>query len=282
MNKTKLWQGVSLLFCAWMLLIGAVLSLERWVGVEAALAGALFIGGFLSYVVVNYLLTPLESTNNLLDKLIKDTLHELNAPLATIQANTQMLSQHHKDDSSQKRLKRISKACDNLYSLYIQMEYYIKREIRLVKEESFDAKELLFECIEKTQELKGDITLTCKAESTPVYVDRIGFEQCIMNLLSNAYKYNKAKGSVHVNLKDGILSIQDSGIGMDEHTQFRLFDRYYQKDPKKQGYGIGLHKVREFCDNYGIFIGFVSALNKGTTVTLKLDKILTKNSKDAI
>jgi signal transduction histidine kinase len=281
-DKERLWEGASALFCVWMLLIGVVFFLDFWIGVEAAFIASVLVGGVVSYGIVKYLLTPLAVTNKLLDRLVKDTLHELNAPLATIQANTQLLKQTHHDPSSTKRLERISQACLNLYTLYTQMEYYIKREIRLVKEESFDAKEALNVCIERSVELQGTITLTCKAQSTPVYVDRIGFEQCIMNLLSNAFKYNKPNGSVHVNLKDGILSIHDSGVGMDEHTRFRVFDRYYQGDPQSGGYGIGLHKVREFCDHYGIFIGLISTPGLGTTVTLKLDKILTKNQKDAI
>jgi len=281
-NKSRLWQGAVALFFIWIFLLGVVLLLDFWIGIEAALIAAVLGGAILSYGAVSYLLTPLAVTNNLLDRLVKDTLHELNAPLATIQANTQLLKHSHDDPSSQKRLDRIAQACQNLHTLYTQMEYYIKREIRLVKEENFDAKEALEACIQRSTELRGELILTCKTQSTMVYVDRIGFEQCIMNLLSNAFKYNKPRGSVHVKLEDGILSIQDSGVGMDEHTRFRVFDRYYQEDPQKGGYGIGLHKVREFCDHYGIFIGLLSTPNVGTTVTLKLDKILTKNQKDVI
>ena len=265
-----------------MLLIGIVFFLNSWVGIWAAFIASVLVGAVVSYGIANYLLTPLAKTNNLLDKLIKDTLHELNAPLATIQANTQLLKQSFTDSSNLKRLERIALACNNLYTLYTQMEYYIKREIRLVKEEIFDAKEAIETCIERSKELQGGITLTCKAQSTLVYVDRIGFEQCVMNLLSNAFKYNKPNGSVHVNLSNGIFSIQDTGIGMDEHTRFRVFDRYYQSDPQKSGYGIGLHNVREFCEHYGIFIGLISAPDLGTTVILKLEKIVTKNQKDAI
>lgn len=275
-DKKRLYFGASALFSAWMLLVGIIFFLDTWIGAWAAFTAAILVGGVLSFGIANYLLTPLAKTNNLLDRLIKDTLHELNAPLATIQANTQLLKQTNKDESSLKRLDRIGQACHNLYALYTQMEYYIKREIRLIKEESFDAKEVVEACIERSAELQGDIALTCKAQNTQVYVDRIGFEQCVMNLLSNAYKYNKLRGSVHIRLNDGVLSVQDSGIGMDEHTRFRVFDRYYQGDPRASGYGIGLHKVREFCDHYGIFIGLVSTPGVGTTVTLKLEKIVTK------
>lgn len=281
-NKTSLWQGSIILFCAWVFLVFLVLFLNSWVGLIGAIVGAIFIGGILSYMATKLLLAPLAKTNNLLDRLVKDTLHELNAPLATIQANTQLLKQTHKDDHSLKRLNRIAQASKNLYDLYTQMEYYIKKEIRLVKEEHFDAKEALEICIERGKELQGGLSLTCKAQSTFVYVDRIGFEQCVMNLLSNAYKYNKPNGSVHVSLESGILTIKDSGIGMDEHTRFCVFDRYYQNNFEADGYGIGLHKVRKFCESYGIFIGLTSEQDVGTTVALRLEKILVKNEKVAI
>jgi len=232
-----------------------------------------------SYFLSTYLLTPSISTNSSLDKLIKDTLHELNAPLATIKANTQLLKQKPQNNLDLKRLLRIERSCENLYELYEQVEYFIKKEIYLIDEELFDAAIIVKNAIAKSQELQGDILLKSELDSLLVYADKRGFEQVVMNLLSNAYKYNFKNGSVNIVLKDECLVVEDSGIGMDEHTTLRIFDRYYQNDPKKDGFGIGLHKVREFCEKYGIFIGISSKINRGTKVSLKLSGISFNNKK---
>jgi signal transduction histidine kinase len=237
---------------------------------------ALFVVIALSVALASFLLSPLFQTNALLERLVKETLHELNAPLATIKANAQLLHREHADEKSRKRLSRIQQASTNLYALYEQMEYYIKREIRLVKEDVFDAREAVEVCVEKSSGLQGSITLTCTCKPTLVETDRIGFEQSVMNLLSNAYKHNTPSGWVDVQLSAGKLTVKDGGSGMDEQTQFRVFDRYYQENPTTSGYGMGLSMVKEYCDTYGIFISLVSKIGQGTNVTLHLGPILKK------
>lgn len=248
----------------------------HWWGVWVGGGVALCVVIALSVALASFLLSPLFQTNTLLERLVKETLHELNAPLATIKANAQMLHREHTDEKSRQRLARIQQASANLYALYEQMEYYIKREIRLVKEEVFDASEMVEACIEKSSGLQGSIALTYTCKPTLVETDRIGFEQSVMNLLSNAYKYNTPSGWVDIQLVAGKLTIQDGGSGMDEQTQFRVFDRYYQANPTKSGYGMGLSMVKEYCDAYGIFISLTSKLGQGTSVTLHLGPILKK------
>lgn len=70
------------------------------------------------------------------------------------------------------------------------------------------------------------------------------------NLLTNAIKFTEPGGSVMVNLKVendiAIVSISDSGCGMDEKTIRRVFDRFYQGDTSHscEGYGLGLTLVK--------------------------------------
>ena len=227
-----------------------------------------------SYIGASFLLAPLFQTNRLLDLLLKNTLHELNVPLATIKANTQMLAMTVNDPRSKKRLERIEKAGESLHGLYGELDYYIKREIRLVKEEVFDAKEIVLACLEELDDYRHDVTVMTTLKSVMLNTDRIGFKKMVQNLLSNAYKYNKSDGKILVHLGENKLQISDTGIGMNETTRFHLFDRYYQENTKKSGYGIGLSIVKAYCDEYGIFINLQSKEGQGTDVKLTLDKIL--------
>ncbi len=261
--------------------LGAGLAKEYaglWAGI-----GVLFVLGVCASVLLSsFLLSPLFQTNDLLERLVRETLHELNAPLATIQTNAHLLAKEHQDPKSSKRLGRIKEACTNLYALYEQMEYYIKREIRLVKHEVFDAKEAVEACITRCSGMQRDLSLVCDLAPLHVKTDRVGFEQCVGNVLSNAYKYNRPKGWVRIVLRGECLSIEDGGIGMDEQTRFLVFDRYYQANTSASGYGIGLSMVKAYCDAEGIFITFVSKENRGTRVDLHLDSIATEKPKDAL
>ena len=240
------------------------------VGIEVILIA------LLSYVCASFILAPLFHTNSLLDILLKDTLHELNVPLATIKANTQMLKNSFETLKDKKRLERIEKAGEDLHTLYETLDYYIKREIRLVKEEVFDAKDLVKECLEALSDFREDIHVETQMVSTYVNTDRIGFKKMVQNLLTNAYKYNKNGGKIQVQLLENRLKISDTGQGMSETTRFHLFDRYYQENTQNSGYGIGLSIVKAYCDDYGIFISLRSKEGMGTDVELKLDKIMVK------
>jgi signal transduction histidine kinase len=77
------------------------------------------------------------------------------------------------------------------------------------------------------------------------------------NLLSNAVKFTNPGGSIMVSLKnrlDGaVVKVSDSGCGMDEAAQKRIFDKFYQGDTShaQEGNGLGLalvKKIIEFID----------------------------------
>ena len=97
---------------------------ESKIWVIGSVVLASFIGG---YLIVSYTLSSLFKTNRFLDILLKDTLHELNIPLSVINANLQMLQAEEEDEKKIKRLGRIDLASKDLYTLYKEVDYYIKK-----------------------------------------------------------------------------------------------------------------------------------------------------------
>ena len=80
------------------------------------------------------------------------------------------------------------------------------------------------------------------------WVDRKQFDKVINNLLSNAFKYSSDGGEVVITLRQEdqlVLSVADSGIGLDEDSLKHAFDRFYQGDSSRRmntaGTGIGLN-----------------------------------------
>ena len=229
---------------------------------------------FLSYYLSSYFLGKSFKTNYLLNLLLKDTLHELNIPLSVIKANTQMLMLNEKDEKRLKKYQRIQKASDELYMLYEDVDYYIKKEIKNEVREEFELSKLLYAEVEKFRIIYPNVSIECDCVSLHIYTDKRGFIKIFDNLLGNALKYNKNDNDIYIKLRYNNLSIEDSGVGMSESELFLIFDRYYQGSKSKNGYGIGLSIVKAFCDEYNIAVNIDSSLGVGTKISLDLKNIV--------
>ncbi|WP_428023020.1 sensor histidine kinase [Arcobacter sp.] len=227
-------------------------------------------------VVLNYFLSkplfdPLFKSDKNLQKTIKETLHELNIPASTIQANVQLLEKNIKDEKNAKRLQRIKLATNELLKLYNQMEYEIKKEIDRIDKQEFLIDEILENSIDKFEDIKGTITIENSVKNIIINSDKNGFQKIIDNLLSNAIKYNCNNGTVKIDFKDGILSIFNTGKSIDTKNLFIVFDQYFQEDITTKGFGLGLNMVKEFCDKNQIEIKIEPKTN-GTQIKLNLTK----------
>jgi len=265
--------SVSLCFVA---LFGIVLweylgENKVWV-VVPLLATSLIIG----YLIVSYTLSSLFKTNRFLDILLKDTLHELNIPLSVINANLQMLQADEQDVKKLKRLERIELASKDLYALYKEVDYYIKKEIQEDVREKFYLDELVDTVVQKQKEMANGVDIFYNILHVELFADKHGLAKVISNLVHNALKYNQNHKPLHIFQEEETLVIKDQGIGMSEAELFLAFNRYYQADTTKEGYGIGLSLVKAYCDEFKIAMRINSQKNVGTEVILDIAYLLNK------
>jgi len=230
----------------------------------------LILAGGWGYIIATHLLAPKVQLDENLSHLSSEILHELNIPLSTIKANTTLLKKRMEDEKSLQRLERIDASSVRLERLYKELVYSIKKEIHPIEKETFPLYNVLQERIEVFQAFGRNYFSLDSIDKT-VYADKIGFEKMIDNLLMNAMKYSDKKTTIEIDMNGNILSIQDSGIGMDETQLLRVYERYYQVDSKKEGEGIGLALVKAYCDEEGLEIDIRSQKNRGTSIYLTLD-----------
>jgi len=227
-----------------------------------------------SYTLSSYILSQKFKVDENLLHLTKEILHELNIPIATIQANTTLLKRTLKEnEKGLKRLSRIDASTSRLNRLYIELVYSIKKEIHSIEKEEFLLEELIVERVEEMKLLNRNF-FVLKLESHRVNVDKIGFEKVLDNLISNAMKYSDKSSTIELVLKENILTIIDHGIGMDETELITVYERYYQLDNTTYGEGIGLALVKAYCDDEKIKIRINSIKGEGTEVSLNLDFIV--------
>lgn len=100
------------------------------------------------------------------------------------------------------------------------------------------------------------------------------------NLLSNAIKYTPKKGEIICRIyeKGSMIrvEVQDSGYGIPEHQQRKIFTKLFRADnvvgKEEQGTGLGLYIIKSIVDHSGGSIHFSSVENKGTTFVVDLPK----------
>jgi signal transduction histidine kinase len=202
--------------------------------------------------------------------LTKEILHELNIPISTIQANSMLLKRTLKDNEKAiKRLGRIDDSSKRLERLYMELVYSIKKEIHTIEKEQVEVESLIVERVSILEE-QGRNLFVLEIEPLSIYVDKIGFEKMLDNILLNAMKYSDKNSEITIRLKDNILSIEDRGIGMDEVELITIYERYYQSDYHVSGEGIGLALVKAYCDDEKIRIDISSQKGIGTVVRLDL------------
>ncbi len=133
-----------------------------------------------------------------------------------------------------------------------------------------------FEYMSKQKNI--EFIFNCKEETITAWIDRDKFEKIINNLLSNAFKFTKDKGTVSVfvglnnTTHNAEIKIADTGIGIPEDKIDKIFNRFYQADDSSRkafgGSGIGLALVKELVELHKWKITVRSELNNGTEFTL--------------
>ena len=119
-----------------------------------------------------------------------------------------------------------------------------------------------------------------RAKPILLFADKHYLAMAIDNLLSNASKYSPTNSEIKISIKDdedeAIISVSDSGIGIDEKDMHRLFQKFSRIDNKMSveagGNGIGLYLVKQIVTLHGGHIDVTSDVGAGSTFTVHLPK----------
>ncbi len=269
--KKQIWIA-TLIYLVSLIFLGVIyyILLKNSIDIYIILTILIALSLSLGYSLNSYILSEKFKIDENLLHLTKEILHELNIPLSTIKANTTMLRRSLKDNEKGiKRIERIENSSKRLERLYSELIYSIKREIEDIEKESFDLVLLIEERVEALKTLDRN-PFVIYIPPCNIYVDKIGFEKMIDNVLINAMKYSQKDKPITIKLENNILTIKDRGIGMDELELVKIYDRYYQSDNHISGDGIGLSLVKAYCDDENIKIRIYSEKGKGTEVKFNL------------
>ena len=124
------------------------------------------------------------------------------------------------------------------------------------------------------------LQLHIAASVWPISVDRLYFENSLINLCINARDATEAHGQITLTMENVLLkrpshageyvlvSVADNGMGMNEEVLARVFDMFFTTKPEGKGAGLGLPMVKNFIDHVHGLIEVESTPGLGTTVSL--------------
>lgn len=116
-----------------------------------------------------------------------------------------------------------------------------------------------------------EFVVNCEPILTKVYIDKEMWENIIINLLSNAFKYT-LQGKITLSLKEEgdhiVLHVTDTGVGIPKEELDKVFDRFHRvkhvHGRTHEGTGIGLALVKELVQLHGGFVNVKSELHQGS------------------
>lgn len=230
-------------------------------------------------MVVIHDLTESERLNRVRRDFVANVSHELRTPLTSIRGYSETLLDGALEETEHStrfvqiihdQTLRLQRLADDLLTLS-DLE---RPELRLSLGQT-DARDIAARLVAGFQEraTRAGLTLSLEApEPLPLIADAQRVEQVLANLIDNALKYTE-KGHVHVRALGTdatvMCEVEDSGAGLSEHDQARIFERFYRVDKARSraigGTGLGLSIVKHIAELHGGSIDVRSVLGQGST-----------------
>jgi two-component system OmpR family sensor kinase len=230
--------------------------------------------GVVGYFLGRLFLRPVRDQIESLDQFISDTTHELNTPISAILMTIQSLK-----GVEPKKLKRLEASAKRLSTTYNTLTYRLEGNESAPEELCFS--EVVESRVEYVKELieSKRLQIEMDLDTTIVVMPQESAYRLIDNLLSNAIKYSDVGDKITLRLKENLLKIQDTGIGIDKAVQEDIFKRYQRANDERGGFGIGLNIVFSICKQYKIKLDLESQKGEGSTFILTFPKVKSSSRK---
>ena len=212
-----------------------------------------------------------------LKALIGDISHQTKTPIANILLYTQLLSEQPENSACLEALEGQAKKLQGLIEALVKTSRLESGVIAL--HPAFGNLQTAIEAaLSQIAPKAAEKHISISAESTQAdaVFDPKWTEEALFNLLDNAVKYTPAGGAVRVTATAypmfSAVHVRDTGSGIPEEEQPRVFQRFYRspEHAEEEGVGIGLYLVRQIAEGQGGYVKISSQPGAGSTFSLYL------------
>ncbi len=214
---------------------------------------------------------------------VANVSHEFRTPLASIRSLAETI---HDDPempyaTRQRFLNLIVQEADRLTRIADDLLSLTRAESMTPVKEVFELAPLIQQAVQEMEAEAQRHQVQLHAEPTPelkLLANRDQILQVLLNLLSNAIRYNKPHGSVTVRAyahdTRAVIEVADTGIGIPSEALPRIFERFYRVDKARSreegGTGLGLAIVKHIVEAHDGTVEVESEYRVGSTFRVKL------------
>ncbi|RBQ32336.1 histidine kinase [Arcobacter sp. FW59] len=194
-------------------------------------------------------------------QFIKNSVHEINTPLAIIRTNIDLLKMKVPENNYITNIESGSKIIQYIYD---DLSYLIKKDRVIYEKEYLNFSDILKGRLEFFDEIvKSNSLYFIKNIEDDVYIkfNSTELQRVIDNNLSNAVKYSFSTSAIFIKL----FYIDDENIEFSVTTNSksiddvdRIFEDFYRENSSRGGFGLGLKIVKEICDKNFVTISILS------------------------
>lgn len=228
-------------------------------------------------------------------EFIADVSHELKTPIFAAQGFIHTLIDGAVDDIfiRDRFLHKAAKSLDGLSLLVQDLLTLSQMEAGTItmQKDSVDIRNICEDIQDRLEKIIADRKITIKIKPDhykKVWVkgDAQRLDQVMLNLVSNAIKYNNEGGKVIIYFEETkkyvLVTVRDNGPGIAPEHITRIFERFYRveksRSKEKGGTGLGLAIVKHILNAHNAPITVHSQVGKGTKFTFKIEKALEKRT----
>ena len=233
---------------------------------------------------LNMMVKELKGVQILRQEFVANFSHELKTPMISINGFSELLLADEISDEERKEYAKIiydessrllTLAQNTLLLSKLEGQALVTERTSFYIDELIDNSLLLM-----AKQIEGkNLTVNSEIAKINYYWDSNLLSQVFINLINNAIKYSNEGGEITLKLysteEHVVFVIADNGVGMNEQTIERIFDRYYQADSshKTEGNGLGLAIVEKIIKLAGGKITVNSKIGEGSTFTVYLPEL---------
>ncbi|MFD0615986.1 sensor histidine kinase [Paenibacillus sp. GCM10027629] len=230
---------------------------------------------------INYLLDRLEDQFEREKSFVSNASHELRTPLTAFRGNVQLIQRWGKQNPQvlEQSIQALDQESKRMQRLINQLLTLARTGNITMKQDKVNLGRTVQGAIR--QLWRQDMNISLKETLDPyVYVlgDEEQLRQVAIILFENAIRYTPAGGSIEIRVgkrkEEVFFAVADSGIGIPEGDQDKIFDRFYRVDKARSretgGTGLGLSIAKELVQKHGGKITVTSTLGRGSTFRVAL------------
>lgn len=224
----------------------------------------------------------IEENRNMQKDFISNISHDIGAPLSNIKGYSSLLYQN--DLSQTNRMDYLSiiesetlRISDMTKQLLVLSS--LDHESHILKKENYNVSEQITHLLHayEWKIAEHHLMLSHSLKPLAIYADPSLINMVWDNLLSNAIKYNNEGGTIDVSMHSEnsmcVVTVGDTGLGIDEKSIDKVFERFYRVDNTRsnnvKGTGLGLAIVKKIIHLHDGEI-YVESNHEGTTFVIKL------------